>query len=122
MERYFEHTLRILDEPITLWGNPTLLPPCIADQYEALWSAFRRHQIIEKLVNRGLVMEINSRYQVPGQTFIREACEAGVKFSFGSNAHVDGIGDIARSLEIAAACDLPPEAIFVPDRKLPDVG
>lgn len=54
MVRYLAHNLQILDEPISILANPTYLPRCIEQQYDALWTESRMRQVIAKAVTHGL--------------------------------------------------------------------
>jgi hypothetical protein len=60
------------------------------------------------------VLLVYRRMQVYGDN--DKAC--GAKFSFGSNQHVHGIGEIDWSLNMASECGLVRSDIFLPARKL----
>jgi len=67
--------------------------------------------------DRAIAIEINSNFLSPSSAFIRRAKAAGAKFSFGSNRHVEGIGDIAWCLKTARECGLTRADIFLPVMK-----
>ena len=95
MEEYMAHNLRILDEPVSILANPTYLPPCIADQYERLWTEERMRKVIAKAVERGVALEIQAESDFPKPAFIRLAKEMGATFSFGTNNFNDKVKDLS---------------------------
>ena len=102
MDRYVDFNVQVMArEPIDILANPTFLPICIEDQYDALWTPARMSQVIETAVRYGVAIEINARYRIPSLTFLRMAKEAGVRFSFGSNHHGEDIGRMGYCLEMA---------------------
>jgi hypothetical protein len=118
MERYIEYTVKVLSQPIQIWANPTFLPEALESQYDLLWTKERMQRVIAAAVRNGIAIEINSRYHIPSAAFIRLAKASGAKFSFGSNQHVHGIGEIGWSIKIARECGLVRSDIFLPARKL----
>ncbi len=86
MLRYFEHNMRILDEPITILANPTYLPPCLAKDYDALWTDERLDALISKAVKNGVVLEVQAESPFQANPrFIRIAKARGAKLSLGTN-------------------------------------
>jgi histidinol phosphatase-like PHP family hydrolase len=118
MDRYVNYNLKVLSDPITVWVNPTYLPDTLSKDYDKLWTKERRKKLIDAAVKNKIAIEINSRFQVPGKTFIKEAKAAGARFTFGSNQHVTGIGEIEWSVKIAKECGLTAKDFFVPLRKI----
>ena len=112
MERYFAHNLQILDEPISILANPTYLPACIADKYEALWTEERMRQLIAKAARRGIALEIQAESSFPRPKFLRLAKEMGAKFSFGTNNFDARPKDLSRWLETIVWLDLGPNDIW----------
>jgi histidinol phosphatase-like PHP family hydrolase len=119
MDRYVAHNLRVLSQQIQVWANPTYLPESLQARYDELWTNRRMDQLIAAAVQNGIAIEINARFRIPSATFIRRAKAAGAKFSFGSNRHIDGVGEIDWCLKTAAQCGLTARDIFVPRRPLP---
>jgi hypothetical protein len=117
MERYVEHNLRVLSQPIQIWANPTYLPESLKTRY-ALWTKERMDRLIAAAVRNGVAIEINAHFQIPSVTFIRRAKAAGAKFSIGSNRHVDGIGEIEYCLRTARECGLTGKDFYIPARAL----
>ena len=85
MEEYMNHCLRILDEPITIFANPTYLPKFAEDHYDELWTDERMDRIIDKAVEKGIALEIQAESPFPNERFVRKALEKGAKISLGTN-------------------------------------
>jgi hypothetical protein len=116
MEMLVAKTVGILNaEPIDIYVNPTFLPAAIADEYDTLWTDERMDRVIRAAVKNDIAIEINSRYKLPSETFIRRAKAAGAKFSFGTNnGGRDDLGDLAYSRLMARKCDLTADDFFTP--------
>ena len=86
MDMLVDRTVRIVsDEPIDIYVNPTYLPSQISSRYDELWTPERMTRVITALRGNGVAMEINNRYQIPSEAFIRQAKAAGVKLACGTN-------------------------------------
>ncbi len=118
MQRYVEFNVRVLSQKIQVWANPTFLPESLQPRYADLWTPERMDMVIGAAVKNGIAIEINDRFQIPSAAFIRRAKAAGAKFSFGSNRHVEGIGEIGYCLRVARECGLTAADIFLPTRPL----
>lgn len=116
MDMLVARTVGILnDEPIDIYVNPTFLPASIASEYDTLWTDDRMDRVIEAAVRNGVAIEINSRYKLPSEKFIRRAKAAGARFAFGTNnGGKDDLGDLAYSRLMARRCDLTAADLFVP--------
>ena len=116
MDMLVEKTVGILNnEPIDIYVNPTFLPAVIASEYDTLWTDERMDRVIEAAARNGVAIEINARYRLPSEAFIRKAKQAGVKFSYGTNnGGKDDLGDLAYSREMARRCGLTKADMFVP--------
>jgi len=119
MEEYLQHTLRILDEPISILANPTYLPPCISNRYDRLWTESRMKQVITKAVEKGVALEIQAGSAYPHPRFLELAKAMGAKFSFGSNNFDDKTKSLTRWFESIEAFDL--HASDLPTPKQPTV-
>jgi histidinol phosphatase-like PHP family hydrolase len=108
MEEYLAHNLRILDEPVSILANPTYLPPCIADRYDALWTEARMRRVIAKAVEKGVALEIQAGSPYPKPAFLTLAKSMGAKFSFGTNNHDDKAKDLTAWLRAIELLDLGP--------------
>ncbi|MDO4586250.1 MAG: hypothetical protein Q4C95_03030 [Planctomycetia bacterium] len=85
MQRYMEHNLQILDEPIDILANPTYLPAFVAEKYDILWTEARMRQIIQKAIDHNIALEIQAESEFPKPRFVELALEMGAKLSFGTN-------------------------------------
>jgi hypothetical protein len=118
MNLYVAHNVRVLSEPITIWGNATYLPDALISRYDELWTDARMKILIDAAVKNNVAIEINSRFKVPNAKFIKMAKAAGAHFTFGSNTHGPGAGEISWSINMAKECGLTKDDFFVPKRKL----
>lgn len=116
MDMLVEKTVGILsNEPIDIYVNPTFLPAVIAKEYDTLWTDERMDKVIQAAAKDGVAIEINSRYMLPSEKFIRRAKAAGCTFSFGTNnGGKDDLGDLAYSRLMAVRCGLTKDDMFVP--------
>jgi len=116
MDMLVEKTVGILNnEPIDIYVNPTFLPDVIAKEYDTLWTDARMDRVIEAAVRNGVAIEINARYKLPSEKFLRKAKAAGAKFSFGTNnGGKDDLGDLAYSRLMAKRLELTAADMFVP--------
>ena len=71
-------------------------------------------RVIGAAVKNGVAIEINDHFHIPSAAFIRRAKAAGAKFSFGSNRHGEGIGEIEYCLRMARECGLTANDIYLP--------
>jgi hypothetical protein len=102
-------------EPIDVYVNPTFLPALIAERYEALWTEPRMAKVIDAAVKSGVAIEINGRYKIPSQRFLRLAKSKGAKFTFGTNnAGATDLGDWSYPLAMQKALGLTWKDMFVP--------
>lgn len=118
MDRYVDYNLKVMAEPIDVWVNATFLPESLSAKYDELWTEKRMKTLINAAVKNNIAIEINSRYRIPGKKFIQLAKAAGAKFTFGSNNHDNGIGDIAWCMSVAKECGLKKSDFFMPERNL----
>ena len=116
MKAYLAHTLRILDEPVSILANPTYLPPCISNRYDQLWTEPRMRQVIAKAVEKGVALEIQAGSAYPRPAFLTLAKAMGAKFSFGSNNFDDTTKDLSRWFEAIERLDLQPADLASPKK------
>lgn len=117
MERYVDYNVRVLSQPIQVWANATFLPIGLQSRYDELWTPARMERVIAATVRNGVAIEINARYRIPSPAFIRKAKAAGAKFTFGSNAHIKGMGEIDFCIETALSSGLSGKDIWLPPPK-----
>lgn len=118
MDDYVAYNVEVLSQPISVWASPTYLPDALATAYDELWTPARMDRVIAAAVKNHVAIELNSRFKVPSTAFVRRAKAAGAKFSFGTNHHGHGIGEIDWSLATARECGLTAADIWLPKRKL----
>jgi len=116
MELLVSKTVAILEtEPIDVYANPTFLPAVIAARYDELWTEARMTRVIEAAVKSGVAIEINARYKLPSERFLRLAKARGAKFTFGTNnTGANDLGDWSYPLAMQKALDLKWQDMFVP--------
>jgi hypothetical protein len=118
MDRYVDHNVRVISQPVQIWANPTYLPETLQAKYDELWTESRMDRVIGAAVKNGVAIEINAHFQIPSVKFLKRAKAAGAKFSFGSNRHAAGIGEIDYCLRTAREVGLTAQDIYVPSRVL----
>lgn len=118
MDLYVSHNLKVLSEPITILANPTYLPDTLISRYDELWTDARMKSIIDAAVKNNVAIEINSRFKVPNAKFIKMAKAAGAHFTFGTNQHGTGVGEINWSINMAKECGLTKKDFFIPKRQI----
>jgi histidinol phosphatase-like PHP family hydrolase len=102
-------------EPIDVYVNPTFLPAVIAAKYDELWTEARMTRVIDAAVKSGVAIEINARYKLPSERFLRLAKAKGAKFTFGTNnTGASDLGDWSYPLAMQKALDLKWQDMFVP--------
>ena len=116
MELLVAKTVAILEtEPIDVYVNPTFLPAVIAERYDELWTETRMARVIEAAVDNGVAIEINARYRLPSERFLRLAKVKGARFTFGTNnAGAADLGDWSYPLEMQRRLELTWQNMFVP--------
>jgi histidinol phosphatase-like PHP family hydrolase len=115
MDRYTDFNVKVMAiEPIDIMANPTFLPDCLKDDFDKLWTDKRMRAIVDAAVKYNVAIEINSNYKLPRLAFLRMAKDAGAKFSFGSNIHGLGIGDLGYCEDVIDQLELKPKHMFQP--------
>lgn len=117
MADYFAHTMRILDEPISILANPTYLPEPLAGDYDRLWTEERMRAVIAKAVKKGIALEIQAESPYPRPQFLKLAKEMGAKFSFGTNNFDPTPKGLSRWLEAITWLDLKASDIWMPSKR-----
>ena len=112
MERYFQHNLQVLQEPITILANPTYLPKEVAGGYAELWTEERMRALIQKAIDHHIALEIQAGSPFPRPSFLKLAKRMGATFSFGTNNFDPAPKDLSRWLEVIEGLDLSPDEIL----------
>jgi len=106
----------ISTEPIDIYVNPTFLPECIAGEYDQLWTDQRMLRVIDAAVKSKVAIEINNRYRIPSEKFIKLAKKHDVKFAFGTNNTDSQMGDLDYCLLMKTRCGLTKDDMFMVKR------
>jgi hypothetical protein len=101
-------------EPIDIYANPTYLPEVLAKEYDDLWTPPRLRAVIDAAAQGGVAIEISNRLHLPKPAFIKQAKQAGVKFTFGSNNVDHNLGRLEYGLEMIKQCGLTPQDMWMP--------
>jgi hypothetical protein len=115
MERLVRTIEEILDnEPIDIYVNPTFLPDVIAGEYDQLWTPQRVRRVIAAAARNGVAIEISNRYRLPKPSLIKQAKQAGIKFTFGTNNGDRELGKLEYCLQMVRECGLTAEDMWSP--------
>lgn len=116
MDTLVERAVGILErEPVDIYVNPTFLPDQIAKDYDRLWTEERMRKVIAAAKKGDVAIELNDRYRLPSEKWVRMAKEEGLKFTFGTNN--GGATDLRRcdyGVEMVKKCGLKWDDFFVP--------
>ena len=105
----------ILDnEPVDIYANPTYLPDVLVKEYDALWTPERLKRVIDAASRNGVAVEISNRLKLPKADFIRQAKQAGIKFTLGTNNVDAKLGREEYALQMIRQCKLTPGDMFLP--------
>jgi hypothetical protein len=108
----------ITTEPINIHVNPTYLPDELKPEYDILWTKERMEKIIDACVSKGIAIEINNRFKIPSEKFIRLAKEKGVQFTIGTNNEgINDVGKLEYAIEMIKACGITKEDMWIPTGK-----
>lgn len=106
---------RLDTEPVDIYTHPTYLPKSMRAGANELWTPARRTKLIAALLRNKVAIELNTVDQLPGQTFIQEAKDAGCKFGFGTaNASAAELKRCEYGLRMVQACKLDWHNFFAP--------
>ncbi len=104
-------------EPINVYVNPTFLPAQMADRYDSFWTNERMDKVIDAAKKNNIAIEINNRYRIPSETFIKRAKKAGVKFTVGTNNADEKFSGAEYALEMIKKCRLSESDFWLPVKK-----
>lgn len=115
MDHLVSNIVQILDrEPIDIYVNPTYLPEAIASDYDLLWTPTRMERVISAAARNGVAIEINSRFKLPSEAFVRKAKAAGIKFTLGTNNGDRDLGRLEYALRMVKTCNLQWQDMWMP--------
>ena len=117
LERYFNHCMIVVNEPITILANPTYLPNRIKHRYDDFWSEDRMGKLIDAAIKNNVALEIQAGTEFPNQKFIKLALQKGAKISIGRNNMDDKPNELKRSLDWLEELNVKPENMLDVKRK-----
>jgi hypothetical protein len=109
LERYFNHCMTVVNEPITILANPTYLPEKIVHRYDSFWTDDRMGRLIDAAIKNQVALEIQSDTKFPNKKFIELAMKKGAKITIGRNNHDDKPNELKRSLDWLEELGVKPE-------------
>lgn len=101
-------------EPIDIYVNPTYLPAQMADRYDQFWTTERMDKLIKAAQINKVAIEINNRFQLPSEAFIKRAKAAGLKFTMGTNNIDKNFDGSAYTLKMIKTCGLTQADFWLP--------
>ena len=99
LDRYFNHCMAVVNEPISILANPTYLPNKIKHRYDDFWTEERMGKLIDAAVKNNVALEIQAGTNFPSKEFVGLALKKGAKISIGRNNHDDMPNELTRSLD-----------------------
>jgi len=105
------------EEPIDIYVNSTFLPAQMADRYDLFWTTERMDKVINAAKSNNIAIEINNRYKIPSEAFIKRAKKAGVKFTVGTNNADENFSGAEYALDMIKECRLTQDDFFMPVNK-----
>ena len=105
------------EEPIDVYVNSTFLPAQMAGRYDLFWTPERIDKVVNAAKANNIAIEINNRYKIPSETFIKRAKKAGVKFTVGTNNADENFSGAEYALEMIKNCGLSQDDFFMPVNK-----
>ena len=99
LERYFNHCMTVVNEPVTILANPTYLPDKIKHRYDDFWTEDRIGTLIDAAVKNKVAMEIQAGTNFPNMKFMELAVKKGAKIAIGRNNMDDKSNELKRSLD-----------------------
>ena len=118
MDYYVNTIVKIFNnEPINIYVNPTFLPGQMTGRYSEFWTPERMNRVIEAAKKNNIAIEINNRYKIPSEVFIKKAKEAGIKFTVGTNNANSNFSGAEYAREMIKKCRLTQKDFFLPATK-----
>jgi len=116
LDRYMDHCMTVVNEPITILANPTYLPPRMEKYYDEFWNEERMSRFIDAGIKNGVAFEIQAPSKFPKRAFLDLARKKGAKLTIGRNNHDDHKEELKRSLDLLEELGVKPNEMFVLDR------
>jgi len=74
-------------------------------------------KVINAAKSNNIAIEINNRYKIPSEAFIKRAKKAGVKFTVGTNNADENFSGAEYALDMIKKCRLAQDDFFMPVNK-----
>ncbi|HOO82970.1 MAG TPA: hypothetical protein PLS94_00265 [Prolixibacteraceae bacterium] len=104
-------------EPIDIYVNPTFLPAQMEDRYNEFWTTERMMKVIEAAKSKNVAIEINNRFEIPSEKFIKLAKAEGVLFTIGTNNVDKNFPRPLYAEKMIKACELSNKNFWKPEMK-----
>jgi histidinol phosphatase-like PHP family hydrolase len=89
----------------------------LAKEYDDLWTAERQRRVIAAAAKNGVAIEISNRLRLPKPAFIKDAKQAGIKFTFGTNNVDRELGRAEYGRQMIRECGLVPQDFWMPTQR-----
>jgi histidinol phosphatase-like PHP family hydrolase len=86
-------------------------------RYDMFWTPERMDKVINAAKANKIAIEINNRYRIPSEAFIKRAHKAGVKFTVGTNNADENFSGAEYAIEMIKKCKLDENDFFLPVKK-----
>jgi histidinol phosphatase-like PHP family hydrolase len=107
--------------PIHIVAHSTLIPPAFVameSDPHAWWTEPREERYVEALRGSGVAMEISNRYRLPHDRLLLRARDAGVRFTLGSDGHMEEqVAQLGWAEETARRVGIGEGDLFVAERR-----
>jgi histidinol phosphatase-like PHP family hydrolase len=118
-EKFMEYLVNTIinilkNEPINIYVNPTYLPDPMSERYDTFWTDERMDKVISAAVTKGIAIEINNRYKIPSEKFIKKAKASGAKFTIGTNNHSFSFTGAEYARKMIRKCKLTESDFYLP--------
>lgn len=102
------------NEPINIYVNPTYLPDLMSKRYDKFWTEERMERVISAAITKGIAIEINNRYKIPSEKFIKKAKAKGAKFTLGTNNYSYSFTGAEYARKMIRKCNLNESDFYLP--------
>lgn len=115
MDLIVDQTVKILtNEPADIFANAFYLPEILSSRFDEMWTPERVARVLDILQEKGIALEIGSRYLIPNEYIIREAKRRGIKFTYGTNNADADFGKLDNSIDMTLKCGLTKDDMWFP--------
>jgi histidinol phosphatase-like PHP family hydrolase len=121
-QQFMEHLVSTIvgimeNEPINIYVNPTYLPGHMSARYDFFWTPERMDRVISAARKNNIAIEINNRFKIPSEEFIKRAKKAGIKFTVGTNNVDENFSGAPYAIKMIRKCGLKESDFWLPVKK-----